>query len=281
MENLNDIKQTFIESGLETFTETIGYFNLGEFAVIGGRAGMGKRNLLSTMAINMARSVPVAYFSLDLNPNQLMLHLISSISEIPLNKIFGQKLDPYEEVMFDNWKRMFPDKIHIEGGSNLGLEAFGEYCQELIQNKGLKVLLVDSLQMLKDVEASSEKRATMQSVCRLLKSIAREQNVCVIATTELSRSVDTQVGYSRMPAMSHLGERGVIEQLADKILFLYRPAYYGLTEDENGNPTENVALLLVAKNNFGAVGQIELFYDHDISKFKNMVSYGDETIEFW
>src|SRR5690606_21010969 len=80
--------------------------------------------------------------------------------------------------------------------------------------------------------------------------------------------VDLRSG-SKRPMLMDLGERGIIEQIADKIMFLYRPFYYGLTEGENGETTKNIAEVIMEKNNFGRIGTARLYYDQNISKFKD------------
>lgn len=58
------------------------------------------------------------------------------------------------------------------------------------------------------------------------------------------------------PMLGHLRECGTIEQDADKVIFIYRPYYYGITEDINGNSQRNIIELIIAKNNNGRPGNV-------------------------
>ena len=81
-----------------------------------------------------------------------------------------------------------------------------------------------------------------------MKSLAKELNVCFILASQLSRSVELRGGDKR-PILSDLRESGSIEEFADKVLFVYRPEYYGLTVNEYGVSNINKMELIVAKNN--------------------------------
>ncbi len=104
------------------------------------------------------------------------------------------------------------------------------------------------------------------SISRALKSIAKELNVPVIAVSQLSRAVETRGGDKR-PQLSDLRESGSIEQDADLVMFLYRPEYYGITEDEAGNPARGIAEVMIAKHRNGSLGSVNLKFIGKFTKF--------------
>jgi replicative DNA helicase len=113
------------------------------------------------------------------------------------------------------------------------------------------------------------------SISRALKSVAKELNVPVIALSQLSRAVESRPGGSKKPMLSDLRESGSIEQDADMVLFLYRPEYYGLTEDENGMPTQGVGEVIIAKHRNGETGTVRLKFVGKYVKFTDLETMDD------
>ena len=109
--------------------------------------------------------------------------------------------------------------------------------------------------------------------------IAKELNVPVIALSQLSRAVETRSGEKR-PMLSDLRESGAIEQDADMVVFIYRPEYYGLTEDADGNPTQGIAEVIIAKHRNGALKTVPLRFIDKFAKFVNLDNdeFGDFNI---
>src|SRR5690606_2184557 len=108
------------------------------------------------------------------------------------------------------------------------------------------------------------------SISRALKSVAKELNVPVIALSQLSRAVESRPGGNKKPMLSDLRESGSIEQDADMVLFLYRPEYYGLTEDEEGRSTVGIGEVIIAKHRNGETGTIPLRFIGKYVKFADL-----------
>ena len=95
----------------------------------------------------------------------------------------------------------------------------------------------------------------------------------------MSRSVETRGG-DRRPQLSDLRESGAIEQDADMVIFLHRPEYYGLTEDEEGNSTLGVANIIIAKHRNGSVGDVQLKFTNHLAKFGDLDTVGLDAGDF-
>src|SRR5690606_17688930 len=108
------------------------------------------------------------------------------------------------------------------------------------------------------------------SISRALKSVAKELNIPVLALSQLSRAVESRPGASKKPMLSDLRESGSIEQDADMVLFLYRPEYYGLTEDEEGRSTVGVGEVIIAKHRNGETGTVPLRFIGKYVKFADL-----------
>ena len=143
-------------------------------------------------------------------------------------------------------------------------------------------IIIDYLQLMAaGVDSRSGNREQeISAISRSLKSIAKELNIPIIALSQLSRAVESRGG-SKKPQLSDLRESGAIEQDADMVIFIYRPEYYGLTEDENNQPTSNVAEIIVAKNRNGATKNVNLRFVGHLTKFTDMEDFDfvDETIK--
>ena len=64
-----------------------------------------------------------------------------------------------------------------------------------------------------------------------------------------------------------------IEQDADMVAFLYRPEYYGFTEDEAGNSVQGIGEVILAKNRSGSLETVQLRFIGKYTKFADLDSY--------
>jgi replicative DNA helicase len=109
----------------------------------------------------------------------------------------------------------------------------------------------------------------ISGISRALKSLAKELSVPVIALSQLSRAVEVRGG-SKRPQLSDLRESGAIEQDADIVSFIYRPEYYQILEDENGQSMKGMAEFIVAKHRHGSLDTIKLKFTDTFAKFGNL-----------
>ena len=117
------------------------------------------------------------------------------------------------------------------------------------------------------IKGNREQEISM--ISRGLKGLAKELSVPVIALSQLSRAVETRGG-SKRPQLSDLRESGAIEQDADIVSFIYRPEYYQILEDEEGNSLKGIGEIIVAKHRNGALDSVRLKWDGQFAKFSNL-----------
>ena len=108
----------------------------------------------------------------------------------------------------------------------------------------------------------------ISNISRSLKAMAKELDIPIIALSQLSRAVETRGG-SKKPILSDLRESGAIEQDADMVIFLYRPEYYKIDVDEDGNSTAGIAEVCIAKHRNGEIGDFSLTFRGQFSRFEN------------
>jgi replicative DNA helicase len=115
----------------------------------------------------------------------------------------------------------------------------------------------------------------MSYVSRSLKTLAKENNALIIVSSQLSRSCE-QRGGDKRPLLSDLRESGAIEQDADKVFFLYRPEYYGFIQDEEGNSTQGISELILAKNRSGYLDRFLFNRDEHFTRLMPFTGYLEE-----
>jgi replicative DNA helicase len=262
-----DKSSQFIQTGLLQYDEKVGGLIPGEFVVIGARPAMGKTHLIVNMALNISKVHPVLYYSLEISEMMLTSRIAAAITKIPTNVILSSELNEQQEAsmlkLSDEIEKL---QLYIYERNSNSMTGFKAMCREHVKNKGIKVVFVDYLQLLNSSRYRNNRELEIGYISRELKNIARELNICVVATSQLSRSVE-QRGGDKRPILSDLRESGSIEQDADKVFFLYRPEYYGLMEDEEGNSNQCLSELILAKNRNGALTTIRLKHDPYFTSF--------------
>src|SRR5690606_25560326 len=131
-------------------------------------------------------------------------------------------------------------------------------CRRLKKQHDIQLVIIDYLQLMSSGQDNhrGNREQEISSISRALKGLAKELGVPVIALSQLSRQVEVRGG-SKRPQLSDLRESGAIEQDADIVSFIYRPEYYQIDEDENGNSLKGIAEIIVAKHRNGALDTVK------------------------
>jgi replicative DNA helicase len=138
-------------------------------------------------------------------------------------------------------------------------------CRKLKQNNKLDLVIVDYLQLLSGSGLYRGNRVQeVSEISRILKEMARELKVPVVALSQLSRSIEQRKGDDKRPKMSDLRESGSIEQDADIIVFLYVK-----DEDDDDERKRNLTQFSIAKNRHGTPGDFKLIFNKETSKFNS------------
>lgn len=261
-----------VPSGFTELDRVTGGWAKTDLIIIAGRPGMGKTSFAMTMAKNVAIrfNKPVAVFSLEMSSLQLVNRLVSQETKISTEKLKqGNLTDP-------EWMRLSVDvtgltksKIFVDDTAALNVFELKAKARRMISEHKVELILVDYLQLMSAGTGDNRggnREGEISTISRTLKAIAKELDVPIIALSQLSRAVESRGG-SKRPQLSDLRESGAIEQDADMVLFVYRPEYYGLTEDENMSSTAGLAEIIIAKNRHGALKTINLKFEGEFTMF--------------
>jgi replicative DNA helicase len=158
--------------------------------------------------------------------------------------------------------------LYVDDGSELTIMTLRAKARRLKKKRGIGLLVVDYLQLMSG-GLGGNREQEIAGIARGLKAIAKDLQIPVIALSQLSRSVEVRGG-SKRPQLSDLRESGAIEQDADIVAFLYRPEYYGIEEDENGQSLKGVAEFIVAKHRNGPTGTAKLKFADKYARFSDL-----------
>lgn len=277
-------------SGFTSLDRITSGWQKSELIIVAARPGMGKTAFLLTALRNAAidHGQAVAIFSLEMSSLQLVNRLISAEAELEAEKIKKGNLADHEwEQLVHKTARLSQAPIYIDDTPALSIFELRAKCRRLKAKHDIQLIAVDYMQLMSGdtVKGAGNREQEIAAISRALKSIAKELDVPVIVGSQLSRAVETRGGNKR-PQLSDLRESGSIEQDADMVMFLYRPEYYDMTEDEAGNSTKGMAEVIVAKHRNGSldsaglkfIGKYTKFTDLDIASFSDTAYANFDTV---
>lgn len=266
-----------IPCGLADIDRITGGFQKQDLVVVAARPAMGKTSFVLSCARNISVffKKPLAFFSLEMSATQLVNRLISSETEIDLQRIVRGTLAEWEwQLLHSKIGDLVEAPLLIDDTPYLDIVEFREKCYKLKSEYDVQIIVVDNLQLIRGEKTKNgfnNREQEIGSISRELKSIARELDLTILATSQLSRAVESRPGPNgKRPQLFDLRESGAIEQDADVVLFLYRPEYYGITEDESGRSMAGVGEVIIAKNRNGEIGIVPLKFISSITKFTDL-----------
>ena len=265
---------TGVPSGFRKLDEITAGWQPSDLVIIAGRPAMGKTSFALSIAKNVAIDYrkPIAFFSLEMNNVQLVNRLISNVCSIPGNKILNGQLTPDEWERFDsNIRKMQGAPIYVDDTPGLSIFELRTKARRLVSEHGIELLMIDYLQLMNaNGMRFNSRQEEVSTISRSLKGLAKELNIPVLALSQLSRAVEQRDGpEGKRPQLSDLRESGAIEQDADMVLFVHRPEYYHILQDEKGNDLHGMAQIIIAKHRKGATGDVLLNFRGEYTRFSN------------
>lgn len=266
----SDTKMRGIPSGFTELDRITNGFQKSDLLILASRPGMGKTALALTLARNMAvdHNTPIAIFSLEMSSVQLVTRLISAETQLSSDKLRKGDLQDFEWQQLNTKIRKLEDaKIFIDDTPALTIFELRAKCRRLKAQNDIQMIFIDYLQLMVGTQDNKGNREQeISQISRSLKALAKELDVPVMALSQLSRAVETRAG-DKKPILSDLRESGAIEQDADIVIFIYRPEYYGITEDDKDNDLTGQAIINIAKHRNGALGDVRLRFIKDFAKY--------------
>ena len=256
-----------LPTGFKALDGLLGGFQKSDLVVFAGRPGMGKTSWMLTVALNAARrGARVAIFTMEMGVEQLVQRLISMETGIKIQQLRTATISAREHTrLTEAIGRISNFPLFIDDTPSISPVEMRTKCRRLQHEYGLDIVMVDYMQLMSAGKAYENNRVQEISyISRSLKELARELNVSLLSTAQLSRAVEQR--QDKRPQLSDLRESGSIEQDADAVMFLYRDEVY------NPDTTEfpNQADVLLSKHRHGPTGTVQLYFEKSITKFMDV-----------
>ncbi len=261
-----------ILTGLRTLDEATGGFKGGQLIVLAGRPAVGKSAVMLHFARHAAdRGTPTVIFSLEMQGRELGDRLLLGESKLDNN---GYKIGSISNGDWSNIEAANNSlsrlPLHIADSSNVTLQTIKAQCQQLRAKGRCGMVIIDYLQLLdtRSSNRNTNREREISEATRQAKVMAAELDVPVILLSQLSRKVEERADKS--PLLSDLRESGAIEQDADMVIFISRPAIYGTptleTRRHGTISTQNLGVLTIAKQRNGRTGNCYFHHSADLNR---------------
>lgn len=249
-----------------------------DFNVFAGATGMGKTAFGLKLAIASAKSGhPTVYFSYEMSENQLMTRTESAESGVEYDKFKKPKtLTLSDRQKIDEAHTTIHKIPFFAVGKSYKLNrlvnAIKRFCiEQRTKTNKTPIIFIDYIQLVPVDERSGTREQDVATITRTLKATALEMNCCINGLAQLSRAVTNSA--DKKPDLQHLRESGSIEMDADMVAFVYRPEYYGFTEDESGELPPGLTYLLVRKYRNGGVFEHKMIWRGEVQRFEEESTY--------
>ncbi|MBQ1621053.1 MAG: replicative DNA helicase [Selenomonadaceae bacterium] len=258
---------TGISTGFRDLDRDTSGLQKSDLILVAARPSMGKTAFTLNIATYAAmHGHTVAFFSLEMSKEQLVQRMLCSEGGIDSQRLrTGQLEDADWDRLINTADRVSKASIYIDDTAGINVMDLRSKARRLKAEHGLDLIVIDYLQLMQGRARSSSdnRQQEISEISRSLKALARELDVPVVALSQLSRSVESRT--VKKPMLSDLRESGSLEQDADIVMFLYREDYYD-QETERKNITE----VIIAKHRNGPIGTIELFFQKEFTKFRDL-----------
>jgi replicative DNA helicase len=249
-------------------------FQPSDLILVAARPSMGKTAFVLNIAAYMAfrEHRRVAIFSLEMSKEQLVNRLLAQESNVDASRLRNGRLKDSEwENLVMGADVIGKSELVIDDTPGISVPELRSKCRRMKLEGGLDCIMVDYLQLMSGSGRGSDSRQQeISEISRGLKEVAREMHVPLIALSQLSRAVEQRPDHR--PVLSDLRESGAIEQDADVVIFLYRDDYYNKDSERQG-----IADILIRKQRNGPLGDVELVWLPEYTKFANPMNERDRA----
>jgi len=285
-----------VDTGFAELNKMTTGFGKGDLVIIAARPAMGKTSfILNTVNSLIMNGKGVAFFSLEMPAEQLMLRLLSVQTSIPLQRLrVGDMNDDQWSSLNGAIDRMNSAKLYVDDQGSININQLRSKLRKLKnQHPEIEIAVIDYLQIMQGV-GNQDRHLQVSEISRGLKMLARELEMPIVALSQLNRGLESR--NDKRPMLSDIRESGSIEQDADIILFVYRDDVYLYKEEKEREKAakaegkefvseyvekeEEEAEIIIGKQRNGPTGHVKLIFQKKLTRFVDAPAFnaGVETV---
>lgn len=272
-----------VDTGFSELNKMTTGFGKGDLVIVAARPAMGKTSfILNTVNSLIVQGKGVAFFSLEMPSEQLMLRLLSIQTSIPLQKLRVGDLDDGQwSALNGAMDRMNSAKLYVDDSGSVNINQLRSKLRKLkSQHPDIELAVIDYLQIMSGI-GNQDRHLQVSDISRGLKMLARELGMPIVALSQLNRGLESR--NDKRPMLSDIRESGSIEQDADIILFVYRDDVYLYKEEKEREKAakaegkefkssyvekeEEDAEIIIGKQRNGPTGHVKLIFQKKLTRF--------------
>lgn len=258
---------TGISTGNSDLDLMLSGYNSTNLIVIAARTGVGKSSYALRQMLNMSKeNIPVLMFSYEMSKKELSQRMVSMESKVPLLKIRTGNINDKElDIIKETYLKVSTYPIYLDTSASDSLSYLLSTIRRYVRTSGVKVVFVDYLQLM--ARNTENLVRDLGKVTKALKLLAMELDIVVVALSQINRGVESRD--NKRPQLFDLRDSGNIEEDANIVLMLYRPALSGSkVKDED----EFLCEILVRKNRNGPLGAVNAYFKAENADIVNSLT---------
>ena len=256
-------RKSGLVTGLSQFDDLTDGLQAGEQTIIGARPSLGKTALATTIIhrVCLIDKNPTLVITLEMSIHALCRRILANHCRFPLGDLRAGRFTDFDMEKFAQFNLLLNRSPIFFMDAISGTDS-GRICSAIrrtVKSEGVKLVVIDYLQKIKEVGNFEKKTYAVGQVSGALMAVAKETGCALLTLAQLNRE-SVKEKTPRLPRISDLADSGQIERDADTIGLLHRD------RETNGGRD---AVLLVAKQRDGDVGNCEMSFEGKFSVFEN------------
>lgn len=235
----------------------------GRTYIFGARPGVGK----SLSGVNICtyaahKGFPAAIFSAEMPTFEVTSRIVAASTQTNYGDIVRRDIGRTESDQIKAWIRHVKETqmpLYVADKPGMTVEAIMAQARALKRSKGLDVIFVDYLQLIKETDNRVSRERQVAHISWSLKQLSKELDIAVVIAAQLNRNSAAE---QAPPQLNELRESGSIEQDADVVILIDKV----MVE----NQFQGEVMFYIRKNRTGELCEIPLAFRGHVARIDSI-----------